>query len=44
MLQITGESIFEMIIPGDPKQLVGLEGSTKGHQGFLDGHDVRPTK
>lgn len=41
---ITGDSIFEMIIPGDPKQLVGLEGSTKGHESFLDGHDVRPTK
>ena len=26
---VKGESIFEMIIPGDPKQLVGLEGNSE---------------
>ncbi|KAF2768398.1 hypothetical protein EJ03DRAFT_294680, partial [Teratosphaeria nubilosa] len=30
--RITGESLFEMVIPGDPKQLVGLEGSASGNR------------
>ena len=36
------ESLFEMVIPGDPKQLVGLEGNAEGQKnGELKG--VRPT-
>ncbi|TKA77205.1 hypothetical protein B0A55_02579 [Friedmanniomyces simplex] len=42
---VRAESIFEMIIPGDPKQLVGLEGNAEKNVGFLaNGHDVEPTK
>lgn len=35
--RVTGDSIFEMIIPGDPKQLVGLEGNSKDAQQLLNG-------
>lgn len=34
---VTGESIFEMIIPGDPKQLVGLEGNSKQAEQLVNG-------
>lgn len=33
---VRADSIFEMIIPGDPKQLVGLEGNSKQARGFLN--------
>ncbi|CAK4018342.1 probable conserved domain typically associated with flavo oxygenases, DIM6 NTAB family [Lecanosticta acicola] len=36
---IRSEAIFEMIIPGDPKQLVGLEGNAEQAKGLeLDGY------
>ena len=39
------ENVFEMTIPGDPKQLVGLEGNASGNKGFGEGvHGVEPTK
>ncbi|KAH9818964.1 protein/domain associated with flavoprotein oxygenase, DIM6/NTAB family [Teratosphaeria destructans] len=41
--RITGESLFEMVIPGDPKQLVGLEGSAKGNQ-ELGGEEEREAR
>jgi flavin reductase (DIM6/NTAB) family NADH-FMN oxidoreductase RutF len=34
---VRGEQVFEMIIPGDPKQLVGLEGNAEGQKKFLNG-------
>jgi flavin reductase (DIM6/NTAB) family NADH-FMN oxidoreductase RutF len=34
---VRGDSIFEMIIPGDPKQLVGLEGNAERAKGLLNG-------
>lgn len=42
--RVTGESIFEMVIPGDAKQLVGLEGNAEGNRGFGGEHGVEPTK
>ncbi|KAK0324606.1 hypothetical protein LTR91_008769 [Friedmanniomyces endolithicus] len=42
---VRAESIFEMIIPGDPKQLVGLEGNAaKSADLQANGHGVEPTK
>lgn len=35
--RVTADSIFEMVIPGDPKQLVGLEGNSKDAQQLLNG-------
>ena len=32
---VRGDSIFEMVIPGDPKQLVGLEGNAMKAKGLL---------
>lgn len=37
---IRSEAIFEMVIPGDPKQLVGLEGNAKDAKGIAG----EPTK
>ncbi|EMC97426.1 hypothetical protein BAUCODRAFT_451913 [Baudoinia panamericana UAMH 10762] len=38
------ESVFEMVIPGNPKQLVGLEGNASVASTMKDGkHDVKPT-
>lgn len=34
---VRGDSIFEMIIPGDPKQLIGLEGNAKMHKDVVNG-------
>jgi flavin reductase (DIM6/NTAB) family NADH-FMN oxidoreductase RutF len=34
---VRGDAIFEMIIPGDPKQLVGLEGNASKHKGLVNG-------
>lgn len=35
---VKGENLFEMVIPGDPKQLVGLEGNAELQKGLeLDG-------
>ena len=34
---IRGDAIFEMIIPGDPKQLVGLEGNASQHKNLANG-------
>ena len=43
--RVTGESIFEMMIPGDPKQLVGLEGNMAQAKAIgEEGHHVEPTK
>ncbi|KAK3676404.1 hypothetical protein LTR78_003680 [Recurvomyces mirabilis] len=38
------DTMFEMIIPGDPKQLVGLEGNAAGAKAFANGHGAQPTK
>ena len=35
---VRGDSIFEMVIPGDPKQLVGLEGNAAKAKGLLNGN------
>lgn len=36
---VRAESIFEMVIPGDAKQLVGLEGNADGNKGIeLNGY------
>ncbi|EME82234.1 uncharacterized protein MYCFIDRAFT_43063 [Pseudocercospora fijiensis CIRAD86] len=37
---VKGENLFDMVIPGDPKQLVGLEGNAEKHRVFVDGHGV----
>ncbi|KAK4548473.1 hypothetical protein LTR36_009383 [Oleoguttula mirabilis] len=43
--RVTAESLFEMVIPGDPKQLVGLEGNMDQAKAIgADGHDVEPTR
>ena len=34
--------MFEMIIPGDPKQLVGLEGNAERAKGLLNGDPSGP--
>lgn len=34
---VRGDSLFDMTIPGDPKQLVGLEGNAALHKGFVNG-------
>ena len=34
---IRGDALFDMIIPGDPKQLVGLEGNAMKHKGMVNG-------
>lgn len=34
---IRGDAIFEMVIPGDPKQLVGLEGNSAKARGLVNG-------
>ena len=34
---VRGDAIFEMIIPGDPKQLVGLEGNASQHKDLVNG-------
>ena len=34
---VRGESIFEMVIPGDPKQLVGLEGNAESAKELVNG-------
>ena len=34
---VRGDSVFEMIIPGDPKQLVGLEGNSASAKQMLNG-------
>ena len=34
---VRGDAVFEMVIPGDPKQLVGLEGNSKQAKGLLNG-------
>lgn len=34
---VRGDAVFEMVIPGDPKQLVGLEGNSKLAKGLLNG-------
>ncbi len=39
---VRGESVFEMIIPGDPKQLVGLEGNAERAKGLLNGDPSGP--
>ncbi|KAI7322377.1 Six-hairpin glycosidase [Hortaea werneckii] len=42
---ITGDDIFEMIIPGDPKQLVGLEGNMqRAKEVGADKVKVNPTQ
>ena len=38
------ESLFEMIIPGDPTQLVGLEGNVQKSRGLEDSGGYQPTK
>jgi flavin reductase (DIM6/NTAB) family NADH-FMN oxidoreductase RutF len=38
------DTLFDMIIPGDPKQLVGLEGNAATAKGMVNGHGVEPTK
>jgi flavin reductase (DIM6/NTAB) family NADH-FMN oxidoreductase RutF len=43
-VHVTGDRLFEMIIPGNPKQLVGLEGNAEKNQGFAAGHGVEPTR
>lgn len=39
---VTAESLFEMIIPGDPKQLVGLEGNAERQKGINGNGEVKP--
>jgi flavin reductase (DIM6/NTAB) family NADH-FMN oxidoreductase RutF len=31
------DSLFEMIVPGDPKMLIGLEGNAKGNRALAEG-------
>lgn len=38
------DTMFEMVIPGDPKQLVGLEGNTAKAKELGNGHGVAPSK
>lgn len=38
------ESLFEMIIPGDPKMLVGLEGNAEQQKGMKSGRDEDESK
>lgn len=40
---VRGEQVFEMIIPGDAKQLVGLEGNAERAKGLLNGDPSGPT-
>lgn len=44
-VRVTGEAIFEMVIPGDPKQLVGLEGNMdRAKEVGADRVQVKPTQ
>lgn len=40
---VRGDAIFEMIIPGDPKQLVGLEGNSAKAKGMVNGESKEET-
>ncbi|KAK3701833.1 hypothetical protein LTR37_015255 [Vermiconidia calcicola] len=38
---VRGDAMFEMIIPGDPKQLVGLEGNAEKAKAFVNGDHAK---